>query len=338
MKRENNLYSRICEVENLYLADSIAQKGKSKQPDVVRHNQDADNNLFKLYNTLLNKRYCTSEYLTFTIHEPKERIIFRLPYYPDRIVHHAIMNVLEPIFTKMFTADTYSCIKGKGIHAMSRNIQKALKDEPGTKFYLKLDIKKFYPSVDHEILKKLLRRKFKDSDLLALLDGIVDSAPGIPIGNYLSQYFANFYLTYFDHWLKEVKGVQYYFRYADDMVIFGSNKAVLHQLRADIAEYLSKELNLTVKGNYRVSPLDDENGLDVCGYVFYRHYCQMRKKNKQSFARAVSKGKPMQTINSYLGWAKHCNSKHLIKKLLNKYERVQRIRHPTAVGKVICRR
>jgi len=330
MKRESNLYSRICEFDNLYLADRIAQKGKSKQPDVKRHNLNADSNIFQLHNLLVNKEYKTSQYLTFPIHEPKERIIFRLPYYPDRIVHHAIMNVLEPIFTSMFTADSYSCIKGKGIHAMSRGIKRALKDKQNTQYYLKLDIKKFYPSVDHEILKALLRRKFKDNDLLSLLDSIIDSAPGLPIGNYLSQYFANFYLTYFDHWLKEVKGVRYYFRYADDMVIFAPNKPDLHKLRVDISEYLKNELNLVVKGNYRVSPLDDKNGLDVCGYVFYRHYTLMRKRNKQSFARAVAKCKPLQTINSHLGWAKHCNSKHLTKKLLNKYERVQRVRHHAA--------
>jgi len=325
-------------MDNLYLADAIAQKGKSKQSDVIRHNQNAESNLFMLYNTLMDKKYNTSEYLTFTIHEPKERVIFRLPYFPDRIVHHAIMNVLEPIFTNMFTADTYSCIKGKGIHAMSRGIIKALKDAPNTGYYLKLDIKKFYPSVDHKILKSLLRRKFKDNDLLDLLDGIIDSAPGLPIGNYLSQYFANFYLTYFDHWLKEVKGVRYYFRYADDMVIFASNKADLHRLRIDISEYLSKELHLAVKGNYKVSPLDDKSGLDVCGYVFFRHYTLMRKKNKQNFARAVAKGKPMQTINSYLGWAKHCNSKHLTKKLMIKYERVQRARHYSSSTQNVCGR
>jgi len=325
-------------MDNLYMADAIAQKGKSKQPDVIRHNQNVESNLFRLYNMLLDKKYCTSEYLTFTIHEPKERVIFRLPYFPDRIVHHAIMNVLEPIFTNMFTADTYSCIKGKGIHAMSRAIKTALKDEQNTRYYLKLDIQKFYPSVDHRILKQLLRRKFKDNDLLEMLDGIIDSAPGLPIGNYLSQYFANFYLTYFDHWLKEVKGVRYYYRYADDMVIFASNKADLHQLRADIANYLKTELNLAIKGNYSVSPLNDKIGLDVCGYVFFRHYTLLRKRNKQSFARAVAKGKPMQTINSHLGWAKHSNSKQLTKKLMIKYERIQRARHHTTTTNIIRRK
>src|SRR5690606_15310200 len=146
----------------------------------------------------------------FKVFEPKERLVYRLPYFPDRITHHAIMNVLEPIFVANLTTDTYSCIKGRGIHACANAVKKALKDVPSTKYCLKLDITKFYPSVDHEILKALLRRKFKDQDLLELLDEIIDSAPGLPIGNYLSQYLANFYLSYFDHWIKEKKRVKYY--------------------------------------------------------------------------------------------------------------------------------
>lgn len=117
MKRFNNLYERICSLENLQLADSIARKGKLDQPGVIRHDRNRDNNLQYLNEMLKNKTFRTSEYTTFTIFEPKERVIFRLPYFPDRIVHHAVMNVLEPIFVSTFTADTYSCIKKRGIHA-----------------------------------------------------------------------------------------------------------------------------------------------------------------------------------------------------------------------------
>jgi RNA-directed DNA polymerase len=132
---------------------------------------------------------------------------YRLPYFPDRITHHAVMNILEPIFMQLFTSDTYSCIKKRGIHAAALAVKKALRNEPATRYCLKLDIKKFYPNIDHQVLKHLLRRKFKDEDLLWLLDEIIDSAPGLPIGNYLSQYFANFYLTYFDHWIKKQKAL-----------------------------------------------------------------------------------------------------------------------------------
>ena len=250
MKRIGNIYHRIYSIENLELADALASKGKSKQPGVIQHRMNQEANIAKLHEQLKNKTYSTSAYTTFTIFEPKERLIFRLPYFPDRITHHAVMNILEPVFVSTFTADTYSCIKGRGIHAALGSVKQAMKDIPGTQYCLKLDIRKFYPNVDHEILKQLLRRKIKDQDLLWLLDEIIVSANGLPIGNYLSQYFANFYLTYFDHWMKEVKRVKYYFRYADDMVILSDNKPELHQLLEDIRIYLKGNLELEIKNNY----------------------------------------------------------------------------------------
>jgi retron-type reverse transcriptase len=303
-------------MDNLRLADIKASLGKSSQRGVKLHAANRESNLAALQQMLKDKTYQTSAYTTFTIYEPKEREIFRLPYYPDRIVHHAVMNILEPIFVSMFTADTYSCIKGKGIHAAARNVRRALRDEAGTRYCLKLDIKKFYPSIDHEILKALLRRKFKDQDLLWLLNGIIDSAAGLPIGNYLSQYFANFYLTYFDHWIKEVKGVKYYFRYADDLVILSDSKPYLHQLLTEIRQYLSVKLKLTVKDNYQVFPVAARS-IDFVGYRFYHTHTLLRKSIKQNFARMLHARRNDASIASYWGWAKHCNSKHLLKKLLN---------------------
>jgi retron-type reverse transcriptase len=316
MKRFNNLYERIYSIENLELADSIARKGKSKQPGVIAHDQNREANIQQLHEMLVGRTYRTSEYTTFTILEPKERIIFRLPYFPDRILHHAVMNVLEPLFVSTFTADTYSCIKKKGIHAAAKAVKRALNDIENTSYCLKLDVKKFYPSVDHATLKRLLRRKIKDNDLLWLLDEIIDSTSGLPIGNYLSQYFANFYLTYFDHWIKEEKQVRYYFRYADDLVIFSDNKPYLHQLRAEITTYLQDNLKLTVKGNYQVFPVE-MRGVDFVGYVFYHTHTLLRKTIKKNFARMLKKNRNAKSIASYNGWAKHCNSKNLMKKLLH---------------------
>jgi retron-type reverse transcriptase len=316
MKRTNNLYKRICSIENLQLADLIARKGKAKQAGIIAHDKNRDANIQQLHEMLMNKTYRTSEYTTFTIFEPKERIIFRLPYFPDRITHHAVMNVLGPLFVSTFTADTYSCIKGKGIHAAARAVKRALKDVENTQYCLKLDVKKFYPSVDHDTLKQLLRRKIKDNDLLWLLDEIIDSTSGLPIGNYLSQYFANFYLTYFDHWIKEEKRIKYYFRYADDLVLFSDNKPFLHQLRAEITTYLQDNLKLTVKGNYQVFPVE-KRGVDFVGYVFYHTHTLLRKSIKKNFARMLKKNRNAKSIASYNGWAKHCNSKNLMKKLLN---------------------
>lgn len=315
MKRINNLYEKIYDIKNLHLADKHARKGKSDQYGIKAHDRNRDENILSLHEMLKNKTYKTSPYTTFTIFEPKQREIFRLPYFPDRITHHAVMNILEPIFVSTFTSDTYSCIKGRGTHAAARSVKKSLRDVRGTKYCLKLDIQKFYPSIDHDILKKLLRRKFKDKNLLWLLDEIIDSAPGAPIGNYLSQYFANFYLTYFDHWIKEELRVKYYFRYADDMVILSDNKQYLHKLLAEIRKYLNDNLKLKIKSNYQIFPVS-ARGIDFVGYKFYHTHTLMRKKNKKNFARAIYKKKGHQSIASYYGLAMHCDSKNLLEKLL----------------------
>jgi|SRR5690554_821635 len=320
MKRVGNLYEEIVSVDNLHLADKKARIGKKHSYGVQKHDRNREANIQELHLALKNKTYRTSEYTVFKIKEPKEREIYRLPYI-DRIVHHAIMNVLEPIWVSVFTADTYSCIKGKGIHGALKAVRRDIKNDPeGTKYYLQIDVKKFYPSIDHDILKEIIRKKIKDKDLLALLDEIIDSADGVPIGNYLSQYFANLYLAYFDHWIKEEKKVKYY-RYADDMVVFSSSKQQLHQLRIEIQDYLRSNLKLEIKGNWKVNPLDD-HGLDFVGYVVRSTHVRLRKSIKQSFARKVAKNANKKTLTAYYGWAVHCNSVNLLNKL-NYYERTK---------------
>ena len=319
MKRKNNLYQTIISLDNLRLADKKAQVGKKQQPGVIEHKKKVEENLQALHQMLLNKKYRTSEYTRFLIFEPKEREIFRLPYFPDRIVHHAIMNVLEPIFVKCFVAQTYSCIKKRGIHGAANAVREALKDESGTTYCMKLDIKKFYPSIDHAVLKALLRKKIKDNDLLWLLDEIIDSTEGLPIGNYLSQYFANFYLTYFDHWIKETKGIKNYFRYADDIVILHNDKQFLHGLLAEIKTYLNDNLKLQVKGNYQIFPVA-ARGIDFVGYVFYHTHVLLRKSIKQNFARMLAHKPNKKSIASYNGWLNHADCKTLRKKLV--YEKL----------------
>ncbi len=315
MNRVGNLYDRIVDINNLLLAEKKARKGKTKQHGVILFDRHPQDNIINLHHVLNNKEYITSEYTIFTIKDPKEREIFRLPYYPDRIVHHAVMNILEPIFVSTFTSNTYSCIKGRGIHKCLRDVKSALKDEENTRYCLKLDIKKFYPSINHDILKQLLRRKFKDNSLLELLDEIIDSANGVPIGNYLSQYLANFYLTYFDHWLKENKRVKYYFRYCDDLVIFGSNKEELHNLLKDIVVYLHENLKLQVKGNYQVFPVDSR-GVDFVGYKCYHTHIVLRKSIKKRFIRMIKHNDNIKSRASYNGWLVHCDSINLQKKYL----------------------
>ncbi len=315
MKRFGYLYEKIISIENLELADLKARKGKSRQLCIKRHDKNRRENIIELNQVLERRAYKTSHYHTFKIFEPKERIIFSLPYFPDRIVHHAILNVIEPIFVSTFTADTYSCIKGRGIHSAASKLKTAVIKREETKYCLKIDIRKFYPSIDHDVLKSLLRKKFKDKDLLRLIDEIIDSSDGVPIGNYLSQFLANFYLTYFDHWVKEQKKVKHYFRYADDMVFFSRDKPSLHKLLFEIRIYLEQKLKLTLKNNYQIFPTEIR-GVDVLGYVFFPDYTRVRKKIKQNLARRIKKNFCNQSIASSLGWLDHANCVNLRNKLV----------------------
>jgi RNA-directed DNA polymerase len=326
MKRIGNLYNKVSDLDNLYLAYSKARQGKGKSYGVLHFEKNLNENILQIQKELINETYRTSEYDVFTIHDPKERIIYRLPF-RDRVVHHAIMNVLENIWTSVFISHTYSCIKGKGIHGALKHIKRDLRNQAETKYCLKMDIRKFYPSIDHAILKTIVRKKIKDVKLLSLLDGIIESAPGVPIGNYLSQFLANLYLSYFDHWLKEDKQVKYYYRYADDIVILAETKEYLHGLRTDIETYLLQELNLNLKGNYQVFPVESR-GIDFVGYVFYHTHILMRKRIKKNLCKQIAqlnkrKITPQEykiKICSRMGWAKHCNSRNLIKTIIKNEE------------------
>lgn len=333
MKRIGNLYEKIISIENLRLADEKARRGKQRSYGVKAHDRHREENILALHEILKNRSFKNSEYTTFTIYKPKERVIFRLPYYPDRILHHAIMNVLEPVWVSLFTSDTYSCIKGRGIHGTMRAVKAALKDRENTRYCLKIDIRKFYPSISHDELKRIIRKKIKCHDTLELLDTIIDSANGVPIGNYMSQYFANLFLTYFDHWIKEVKKVRHYFRYADDMVFLSGNKEELHALLADIKDYLAS-LHLSLKGNEQIFPLAENRqdrhgrGLDFVGFVFYRSgQILLRKGIKKQLCKAVitqNRDREVdaesykQGICGWLGWAKASNSRNLLHKIIKR--------------------
>lgn len=330
MKRVGNLWDKIISVENLILADAKARMGKTQTYGVKLHDKNRESNILALHESLKSQTFKTSKYHIFKIYEPKEREIYRLPYYPDRITHHAVMNVLEPIWVSIFNGNTYACIKNKGIHAVVKSLKHALKsDAKNTKYCLKIDVMKFYPSIDHEILKSIVRRRIKDKKLLWLLDEIIDSVPdekGVPIGNYLSQYFANLYLAYFDHWIKEDKRVKHYWRYADDIVILAPNKQMLHDLLHEIRAYLGINLNLKVKPNYQVFPVASR-GIDFVGYVFFHTHTLLRKTIKQNLFRKVSKLNKLkytptkkqykQQLCSWWGWSKYCDSINLMSKIKN---------------------
>ena len=268
-------------MDNLKKAHQKAKVGKGWYKEVKMVDENPDYYLEKLQKMLMDKTYQTSEYETFIkLDSGKEREIFKLPYFPDRICQWAIMLVIEPFLIKHFTADTYSAIPGRGTHLCLSRMKEAIKKDPkGTRYCLKLDVSKYYPSINHDILKQKYRRKFKDPNLLWLLDEIIDSTEGnkgIPIGNYLSQYSGNFYLSQFDHWIKEVKQVKYYYRYMDDIVILSDNKADLHKINSEISVFLKKELDLNVKDNWQVFPTF-VRGVDFIGYRTFEDFVLLRK-------------------------------------------------------------
>ena len=322
MKRYGNLYAQICDINNLRLAAQNAASGKRRRSEVTAFFARLEENLEQLHRELTEKRYKTSPYDVFVKFEGKRREIYKLPF-RDRVVHWAIMQVLEPIWTPQFTADTHACIKGRGMHSLLRKLREDLRNDPeGTAYCLKLDVRKFYPSIDHDKMKAVVRRKIKDPEVLWLLDGIIDSAPGVPIGNYISQYFANLYLSELDHLLKEVAGVRYYYRYADDMVLLAGDKPTLHGWLVLINDWLNEERHVDLKGNYQVFPVESR-GIDFVGYVTFHTHCLARKKNKQGLCRELAKlrkaGVPeaeiMLLTASRAGFMLHCDSKHLFKVL-----------------------
>lgn len=228
------------------------------------------------------------------------------------------MNVIEPYLVKRFTSDTYSCIKGRGIHLAVKRLKHALKTDPkNTKYCLKLDVKKFFPSVNQKIMMDLFSRVFKDKRFLNLISEIIYSTDkGLPIGNYISQFAANLYLTWFDRWVKQELKIKHYFRYCDDMVLFSSNKKELHQALQKIKEYMTSYLELEVKHDWQIYPVDDR-GVDFLGYVFKHSHMKLRKDMKKKFyrkTRYVNLNKKFRSLASYWGWCKYGNCFNLWKR------------------------
>lgn len=330
MKRYGDLYSKIFGYENLKLAHHNARKNKIFYDEVKMVDANEDDFLIQLQNLLIWKEYKTSPYIVFTKKDSgKEREIYKLPYFPDRVCHWAIMQQIEFIFTEVFTDFTHAAIRDRGIHSALFQVDKYMEDEENSKYCLKIDIKKFFPNINHQILKGLLRKKIKDDDLLWLLDEIIDSVDddaGVPIGNYLSQYFANFYLAYFDHWLKEEKKVNFV-RYMDDICIFHGSKEFLHELEAEIKKYLWDNLKLKLKDNYQVFP-SRVRGVDFVGFRHFGDYILLRKstykklRKKLSIIRMKCEGGAQLTysdwccINSYKGWVMWCNGYNLTEKYI----------------------
>jgi hypothetical protein len=331
MKRYGNLFEKIYDMDNLKEAHKNARKDKLFYKEVKMVDSNPEYYLKQIQDMLINKTYKVSKYNISIINDAgKDRELMKLPYFPDRIIQWAILLQIERVFMEVFCYHTCASIKGRGIKKASQLVTKYMRDVEGTKYCLKIDVAKFYPSINHDILKQLLRRKFKDKDLLQLLDMIIDSYPdkkGIPIGSYLSQFFANFYLSYFDHWLKEEKEIKYVVRYMDDIVIFGKSSGMLHQVLYRIDGYFQDKLDIRIKYNWQIFPTAIR-GVDFVGYRHFYGYKLLRKSTCKKFKKkmlAIKKkkdmGKPINyndwcSANSYDGWLKWCNSWRLRQKYL----------------------
>lgn len=329
MKRIGNLYEEIYSMANLKLAHINARKGKRFYKDVKMVNRNENFYLKQIQDMLINKTYKNSPYEVFKVWDKvKEREIYKLPYYPDRIVQWAIMQIVEPVLLSKLTINTFSAIKNRGLHFGLKKVSKALQDAENTKYCLKFDIRHYYPSINHTLLKGMYKKMFKDNDLLWLLNEIIDSVEmsedtGIPIGNYLSQWSANLFLSGLDHWLKETKQCKYVFRYMDDVVILSSSKEELHKLLKELKEYLDN-IKLELKDNYQIFPTNIR-GIDFLGYRIFKNYILLRKSTCKNFKRKmrkISKKNAYElnfhdncSVQSYLGWLKWCNSY----RLQNKY-------------------
>ena len=326
MKKYGYLYEKVYDLANIELAHINASKGKTHYSEVKMVDKNPQKHFISIQNMLKNKTYKNSPYeiITRKTDNGKIREIYKLPYFPDRIIHHAIIQVVGDLWFKSLIRDTYASIKNRGIHDGVKRVKKALFDKENTTFCLKMDIKKYYPSVDNEILKQIIRKNIKDKNLLWLFDEIIDSTKGIPIGNYLSQYFGNLYLSELDHITKAK--TKYYFRYADDIVILHKSKTVLHQLKDEIEYYLNNNLNLILKENWQVFPVE-KRGIDFLGYVFFHDYTLLRKTIKKRFVKTVNRiikkhnnlthTEILNSIMSYYGWFKYSNCKNLQNKYFN---------------------
>lgn len=311
MKRHGNLWKQIIDRDNLLVAYKLARKGKKRKPGIKKFARNLDANLDLIHDMLATHTFTTSPYNTRTIYEPKKREIFILPFYPDRVVQHAIMNVLEPIWDRLFINESYACRAGKGMHKGSTKTMEYIRKN---KYCLKCDIRKFYPSINHSVLKQIVRQKIKDKDLLWLLDDIIDSYPGetnTPIGNYTSQWFGNLYMNELDKYVKQVLRVKCYLRYCDDFLFFANSKDELHDIADKVKAFCADKLQLTLS---KCDLFPVSRGVDFLGYRHFPKYILLRKSTAKRAKRRIASiikrarkhkitlGQFRSTVASYMGW------------------------------------
>jgi len=349
MKTFKHLFDRICSFENLLQAAKKAEKGKRFKENVARFNINLEKELLQLQRELRSHSYVPGKYHHFTIYESKRRVISAAPF-RDRVLHHALCNIIEPLFENSFIYDSYACRKGKGTHkAVERFSEFAKKN----RYVFKCDIRKYFPSIDHQILYSMFERKIRDQDVLWLISAVIDSSDietpearfyfpgddlftpwerrkGLPLGNQTSQFFANVYLNDFDHFVKEKLGCGFYIRYVDDCVIMAQEKPFLKAARLACESYLSK-LRLKIhEQKSQIFPV--AQGTDFLGYRIFPTHRLIRKSNVKRFKRRLRKMQKsyrtgritpveiQQRIQSWLGHARWANSYFLRRELFRQYK------------------
>ena len=347
MKRVGHLWNKLLAFESLLRAAQTARKGKRFRPAVAEFHFDLERQLWRLHDELTRKTYRPGPYRSFHIYERKHRLISAAPY-RDRVVHHALVNVLEPIFEASFSFDSYACRKGKGSHAAVRRCQQLARR---FRYVLKADVAKFFPSVDHDVLKGLLARKVKDADVLWLAGLIIDHsnpqeevaswfpgddlfAPGerrrgLPIGNQTSQFFANVYLDPLDHLVRDALGVGGYVRYVDDFVAFADAKKQLAAVRDVVSDFLAG-LRLRLHPTKNVV-FPTRAGLPFLGYRVWRTHLGLARANVFRFRRRlrllqkqyahnrVTLDHARRRILSWIGHARQADTHRLRERLLDEH-------------------
>lgn len=315
MKRYKNLWDQFISMENLELAAKKAVKSKKNKRTVQYFLKHKDELLQKLQYDLINGRFNTSEYKTFTIFEPKQRIIYKLPLYPDHIVHHALINIIGPIWQSTFIDDSYACIPGRGLHAASLRVMQFVRRY---KYVLQCDIRKFFPSINHQVMFDIVKKKIGDKRLLAVLHNIIFSIDGetnLPIGNLTSQWMGNVYLNEMDHFIKEKLHAHAYIRYCDDFLIFDDDKKKLREMEQVIRKFVFERLKMVFS---KANAYPTTRGVPFIGYRHYKKFVMLRKFGAHKMFRQISNivkhhdrsEKSVGQLAAFYGWAKWCCSRN----------------------------
>lgn len=324
-----NLWDLIISWDNLYAAYKEAKKGKRYKNQVLAFTEHLEENLITIQNELIWQEWQPAEFRSFMVAEPKPRQI-HAPVFRDRVVHHALVRVIEPLFERRFIHRSCACRKWRGTFFALRQTQRMVGNRKNT-HALKADIKGYFPSVNHETLKKVIRKTIGDKKTLWLIDTIIDGGgdgeTGIPIGSLTSQLFANIYLDVFDHYVTDELGHGQYIRYMDDFLLFHNDKKELKNIRDVIEEYLFKKLQLRLNHRTQVFPLS--HGVDFCGYRTFRTHTLPRKRNVKraksrlkKLADKVNNGDEKlatmrSVVMSFLGYMKHCKGHETTRSVLN---------------------